>query len=527
MSKPAQLKDALIDAQNYLDISQLMKASSFFDVVRYLVRQSLQVGVYTLFHVRFIYEAGRPLLYVTEGYTLAEKLGQSFDSGDAQETFARVLRVWLNVSDVDAQMALLKDVDAGVSKLFATGSRSEEQMPLRDAVANMFPGVSAEDWVAAVSASQRHRIVLVPTDDILTRGSEIYKPATQFVVKYGLRNATFYLATNLEADVLYCLALTWAYLAARLLAPIGSTGVIFNILKFMNEIVHETDQVLSWMKNTTAVKAKEVVSKTLLGRGRGRRLQCFPRVDYSGPEPPLDESDPFLKNLVVALRHHHAVMAANPPTRLEVLISDLEFSSYLSYVPGKEGHPCAHPCTRSVSLANNPYLYPFRVPDFFNYGTLAVLIARVLIADVVGTSTGSTQQDSWDNVTRVKHAEVMSCLAQRRASLGFGDLNPVSGAQQKALILTLTMSVRLAYYALMKTFRLKAGTAKVFNDYWPAAEEVFFARFCLLWCSASNDANPLTPRELCMLPLYNMEEFVDHYSCKSRANFSAAPFCKV
>ncbi|KAH8028702.1 hypothetical protein HPB51_018126 [Rhipicephalus microplus] len=427
--------------------------------------------------------------------------------------FCYLLRqVWLNVSDVDAQMALLKDIDAGVSKLFATGSRSEEQMPLRDAVANMFPGVSAEDW---------------------------------FVVKYGLRNATFYLATNLEADVLYvlsthkkilkndvskgfyclgfthkCLALTWAYLAARLLAPIGSTGVIFNILKFMNEIVHETDQVLSWMKNTTAVKAKEVVSKTLLDVVAGEGFNVS-RVDYSGPEPPLDESDPFLKNLVVALRHHHAVMAANPPTRLEVLISDLEFSSYLSYVPEKKA------ILVPTLYQNNPYLYPFRVPDFFNYGTLAVLIARVLIADVVGTSTGSTQQDSWDNVTRVKHAEVMSCLAQRRASLGFGDVNPVSGAQQKALILTLTMSVRLAYYALMKTFRLKAGTAKVFNDYWPAAEEVFFARFCLLWCSASNDANPLTPRERCMLPLYNMEEFVDHYSCKSRANFSAAPFCKV
>ncbi|KAH7972539.1 hypothetical protein HPB52_013273 [Rhipicephalus sanguineus] len=521
MSKPAKLSDALKDAQNYLDIPQLMKAASFFDVVRYLVRQSLQVGVYTLFHVRFIYEAGRPMLYLTEGYTLAQKLGQSFDTGDAQESFARVLKV------------------------FATGSRSEEQLSLRDAVANMFPGVSAEDWVAAVSASQRQGIVLVPTDDIITRGSKIYKPATQFVVKHGLRNATFYLATNLEADVLYvlsthkkivksdvskglyclafthkCLALTWAYLAARLLAPIGSTGVIFNILKFMNEIVQEKDEVFRWMKNTTAVKARELVSKTSLDVIAGEGFNIS-RVDYSGPEPPLDEADPFLKNLVVALRHHHAVMAANPPSRLEVLISDLEFSSSLTYVPEKKA------ILVPTLYQNNPYLYPFRVPDFFNYGTLAVLIARVLIADVVGTGAGNAHQDSWDNVTRSNLAEVMSCLEERRASLGFGNLSSVSGARQKALILTLTMSVRLAYYALMKTFRLKAGTAKVFNDYWPAAEEVFFARFCLLWCSASNDANPLTPREQCMLPLYNMEEFVEHYSCKSRANFSTAAFCKV
>lgn len=67
----------------------------------------------------------------------------------------------------------------------------------------------------------------------------------------------------------------------------------------------------------------------------------------------------------------------------------------------------------------------------------------------------------------------------------------------------------------------------MFDEYWPAAEQVFFTRYCLLWCSSGEEANPLTPREKCMLPLYNMEEFVDHYSCKDRTNFTTAAFCKV
>ncbi|XP_075553914.1 uncharacterized protein LOC142586916 [Dermacentor variabilis] len=167
-------------------------------------------------------------------------------------------------------------------------------------------------------------------------------------------------------------------------------------------------------------------------------------------------------------------------------------------------------------------MYPFRVPDFFNYGTLAALIAQVLVTEVVGSL-----QSAWDSQTRVNHAEVISCLAERRRSMGFGELNSDGDERQNALVLSLTMGLRLAYYALMKTFRLQAKTDKVFGDYWPAAEQVFFDRYCLLWCNAAQEANPLTPREKCMLPLYNMEEFVDHYGCKDRANFTTAPFSKV
>ncbi|XP_054928952.1 uncharacterized protein [Dermacentor andersoni] len=538
MSKPVKLTEALHDAQLYLEIEKLMNSRTFFDVVRYLVQQSLQVGVYTLFHLRFIYEAGRPMLFISEGYSLSGKLGQPF--GNVHDIFVRILQVLFNRTDVDDQLDLLTTMDAEVEKIFSTGERKMAQVMLRDALHGMVTGVSAEDWVAAVRASHREEIALVVTDDILTNNSGVYKPAMQAVTKHGVTNATFYLATNLEADMLYvlsqhsiiskhdvskgfyclyfthkCLALTWAYLAARLLAPVGSTGVIYNMLKFMKEIVSETQEAFSWMKNATAVKAMDEVSKTSLQVVAGEGFNIS-RVDYAGPTPALDEEDSFLKNLLIALRHHHTVMAANPPTLLELRLSDYEFSSSLTYVREKKA------ILVPTLYQNNPYVYLFRVPDFFNYGTLAALLARELVTGAVGSL-----QNDWNDETRAQHAQVLRCLAERRKSLGFGGLSPDGGERKEELVLTLTISVRIAYYALMKSFRIQAGTGKMFNEYWPAAEQVFFARYCLLWCSASEVANPLTPREKCMLPLYNMEEFVDHYGCKDRANFTTAPFCKV
>ncbi|XP_075556663.1 uncharacterized protein LOC142588732 [Dermacentor variabilis] len=177
MSEPVILEDALNDALKYLDIAQLMKAARFFDVVRYLVRQSLQVGISTLFNVRLISEAGRPMLYITEGYSLSKKLGQPFNA--TRESFDRILKAWLNLTNADAHIQLLADMDAKVGKIFDLRRSAEQQLPLRDVVTDMVTGVSVEEWVTSVRDSQRDRIVIVPTDNIKTHGLNVYKPAMQ------------------------------------------------------------------------------------------------------------------------------------------------------------------------------------------------------------------------------------------------------------------------------------------------------------------------------------------------------------
>ncbi|KAL1419536.1 hypothetical protein MTO96_025280 [Rhipicephalus appendiculatus] len=151
---------------------------------------------------------------------------------------------------------------------------------------------------------------------------------------------------------------------------------------------------------------------------------------------------------------------------------------------------------------NPPLFYMSRVPDFFNYGTLAVLIAEILIRDIIGVSGNNPPEDAWDSDTQGNHSETLSCLTARRKSLGFGELDPDHDKEQQAYVLALTMSVRLAYYALMKTFLRQAGTVKMFNEYWPAARRVFFARFCLLWCRSDDRPSPHhAPRKVHAAPV--------------------------
>ncbi|KAK8782611.1 hypothetical protein V5799_016049 [Amblyomma americanum] len=163
--------------------------------------------------------------------------------------------LWLKRDNVTDALQLLVDIDAAVKKFFAGKEPIEKQQTLQATVNDMVANVSANDWVAAVSDSHRHTLVLVPTDEIVVKGAEIFRPA---------------------------------------------------------------------MQDTTRSQATETISKTALDVIAGEAFNVS-RVDYTGPEPPLDESASFLNMLATALRHHHNVMAANPPTRMEMHISDLEF----------------------------------------------------------------------------------------------------------------------------------------------------------------------------------------------------------
>ncbi|KAK8763184.1 hypothetical protein V5799_034207 [Amblyomma americanum] len=83
----------------------------------------------------------------------------------------------------------------------------------------------------------------------------------------------------------------------------------------------------------------------------------------------------------------------------------------------------------------------------------------------------------------------------------------------------LAQGLRLAFDALMTEFRELAPDYGVFVTHWHEAMRIFFLRYCLLWCSASQRPDPLTPREKCMLPLHNMPEFAKAFGCGNTAGF--------
>ncbi|KAK8785112.1 hypothetical protein V5799_008523 [Amblyomma americanum] len=391
------------------------------------------------------------------------------------------------------------------------------------------------------------------------------------VVKRGLRNATFYLATSLEADVVYilsmkdtiaqsevykalyclgftykCLTLTWAFLAARHLAEPRSIGVLQDILGAMQEAVSEERDAFVWMEEATRNKTAAALSKLSVHVIAGKAFNVT-SVDYNKPDVKLDVDENFLKVLVTALKLHHSVMSAKPPTRVEMLVSELEFRGALSLIPIMEY------IVVPTLYQRDPYLYNYHVPDYFNYGTMGGLLGAQL-AETVGVAVNDDRQSTWDPATATKHGELLRCLTERRRHLGFPDFHPATADQQQTQMVTLSISARLAYSGLKRVFRRKglqsleppilklsnisltllvtsdcvslrvfsqSRTVKVFNDYWPEALRVFFSRFCLLWCSGSQAADPLTAREKCVLPLYNMEEFAELYNCDANSTGGA------
>lgn len=360
MSVSVDLKDAMNETHELLDLGKLLKAPSFFDVVRYLVRQSMQIGLNTLFNAMFVYELGRNMLFMRRGRSLLDKLHKPFDSGEERRYFEMTLQAWLGLDNVDKELSLLINADAEVHKLLTGRVHPEEQVSLREFVLDMLPKVSAEQWVQAVKESQRQTILLEATDEILLQGGSKFKAAFQRLASRGLRSASFYLATNAVAGVAgmmsrrddiakseltkahfclqfthKCLTLTWAYLASRYASTARSVSLLQGMLAAIQGVVTEQPDTFTWMEKVSREKTADVLYRTTLRVIAGSGFNVS-RIEYPKDQVPFAEDESFLRVLVAALRLQYTVMSASPPTRLEMLISDLEFGATLMYVPEKQ-----------------------------------------------------------------------------------------------------------------------------------------------------------------------------------------------
>ncbi|KAH7954780.1 hypothetical protein HPB49_021827 [Dermacentor silvarum] len=97
----------------------------------------------------------------------------------------------------------------------------------------------------------------------------------------------------------------------------------------------------------------------------------------------------------------------------------------------------------------------------------------------------------------------------------------VSGTpdEQHSEIFRRAQGVRLAYNALLANFRAASPDYDVFSTHWPDAQWAFFVRVCMVHCTADQTPRPLTPRERCLLPLHNMDEFAGAFECRTKPGF--------
>ncbi|KAL1467881.1 hypothetical protein MTO96_041852, partial [Rhipicephalus appendiculatus] len=99
--------------------------------------------------------------------------------------------------------------------------------------------------------------------------------------------------------------------------------------------------------------------------------------------------------------------------------------------------------------------------------------------------------------------------------------NNVSGTpdEQHNEIFRMAQGLRLAYNALLANFRAASPDYDVFSRHWPEAQWAFFVRSCVVHCTADQAPRPLTPREMCLLPLHNMDEFAGAFECRTKPGF--------
>ncbi|KAL3203968.1 hypothetical protein MRX96_041594 [Rhipicephalus microplus] len=198
--------------------------------------------------------------------------------------------------------------------------------------------------------------------------------------------------------------------------------------------------------------------------------------------------------------------------------------------------------TRSLAVPTAytfaPVFYEQDVPESFNYGTLGSLIAKELSEVVAPGSTfitGEATEDPsrqwWTEASRRSFNKTIQCW-QRLANKTDASANGGEGSNSSAATLEWSLlgrslfvwsrGARMAFDAMRRvverrTLRWKRDS-HVIDEQWRAQQRVFFARFCLLVCSATLKEKGarrgvLSRRLRCMLPLANMREFHAAYNC--------------
>ncbi|KAK8786100.1 hypothetical protein V5799_007535 [Amblyomma americanum] len=212
MSTETDLRKELAQAKAAISIDELVQATSFVGIVRYLVRTALRVGNFALFDVRFVRMGNQSLLQLRRGYSLRGKVGASVEDTDLRYRITKLLNIWLGRDNVSAETETLLRLDheqvrfrslaAQVMKII---SKSVPQVlrPLEDVTSGMM-NLTSEEWAAAVNeAHNEPQLKLQPSDTVIDTDMVSVHNASTFLVDEGVNVTAFYLATNLAADVIF------------------------------------------------------------------------------------------------------------------------------------------------------------------------------------------------------------------------------------------------------------------------------------------------------------------------------------
>ncbi|KAL3178042.1 hypothetical protein MRX96_038582 [Rhipicephalus microplus] len=535
------------DAAKTIKSDTLRGAKNFAQIIMVLVSVSLQRGLHTVLEVGLVrYAEGSPIaLRLTPGRSIQRKFPKD-NQKDLQQNLKAAF-AWAPEVNATEAMNVVLAVDKHVEEAFVTSDGAsddyEENGSFHSFVYNILPVVPTDVWVSAVTASNPDFLVAGYSTPCFATALSGVRGAFRQVARVGVHNAASYLAANLEAEIAifeyarqnlnskadakrrFCLDTTrrsmlsaWHPLVATILKTYGRDGEVRRMFGAL----------------------RRVFAKSEGARGESKRSA----MNYADFTPSMAETKDFVDAYLSTLRQTQRLQSTAPPSRWQVVYADMGLVGTVVY--DRRLRAIVVP----PILMTEPYFYDGALPLHFDYGTVGALIA-VRIAQIFGAEVSQAGSKTTRALGRqgdlpaTKDSDIFNrsiqCIQKLRRQLSPAAASDsvredVLLAWMQASILRCNVSqvaqilftqvsegLRAAYEALLAWFTEESGDPEVFNRYWPTAEVLFFARFCLLSCGGTQRRHTgdshVPPRERCLLPLHNMPQFAEVFECAGNKDF--------
>ncbi|XP_037581715.2 uncharacterized protein LOC119464918 isoform X2 [Dermacentor silvarum] len=548
------LADALDAAEAFLRLSTLRRADSKTQVAGFLMRTCLETGLYSMVSMMIVRDGAEEPLYVTPGSSLNKRFFRNSDSKGAMMSHSnswrllhQVIEAFPDVKNATDVTQVLYWLDADLDKALGTRGRSVvERAPFDVAFQGLVDGVAFPEWLKAANIILPAWRALGRRGTVLMRNAHMVKHVLSVLFSKGARTAALYLSAYLasyvatmendkrrvrsgEMSVAWlclnraseCLTRTWPQLVGTLVHARGSVQLLEDMFTTIKK-ASMSRKVFTWLgERSRGLASQEIASTPAV-----IQEPINPKTNYSGlniggganNDSLFTEGDArersFVSKYLLARQHDQRVRMVSPPTVRELQSIRQGYTGDVAY-SRREGVVVVPGLYQM-----EPYMYDSGVPSYFNYGTvgalLAIQVAIIMHPDYAGFRHGESW---WARDTHDRYSRRIRCLVDLHYRLGFRDHVAESPQEQQATMYAIVQGLRLAFDSMAADFQDHAPNYGIFSAHWPEATRIFFMRYCLLWCSASQRPNPLTPREMCLLPVHNMPEFTDAFGCSDSARY--------
>lgn len=521
---------------NLLNISGLLKAKNDRDVHEFLIRTSLTTGFHTLFSLTFVSERNNARLHMSSGTSLMDNFNTTKRTELALYV-ADILQYMPGLSNTTESLTAILDIDSQVDSNLHRAP-AKDRYDVFTVLEKMYEHIPTAQWLDLVNRIVPKEIRVTADQTIKITGQELITAAVNATSYTPVARFALYLAIHLTSRLVileqakrksrtspqeaarFCLHTTrhgfthtWPYLIANILSPSVTRQHVVKIYDTLRD-KKNLDSVLVWMQGSAHEEAHDKIKTTTLvaiDRNPSDDLDQMKFADFNVEDVP---SRLFTTNYLKFVIHDHKQRLKKIPTPLLFHTADMQETSNLSL--SEKHHAIVVPTLHQVK----PLFYPVGVPIYFNYGTLGALLA-VQVSESLGPR-GSQYDASgklrtwWSGKTEKAFNSIVTCLVDlnRRMNPRVNEL----GDKRLNAIFVWAQSARLAYNSLRAEF-LASTSQAIFDEHWSEAQKTYFLRFCLLSCERDNAPNPLLPRETCMLPLHNMQEFADAFGCRQIPGF--------